>query len=77
MQGQLKLGDMMHNLLQADDETWGLYAFSRDILNRRILPDNKTEMIAKAIACGKEYAQRMIREYGSRDVRMIAQKLKL
>lgn len=77
MQGQMKLGDMMHNLLLVDDETWGLYAFSRDILNRRILPDQKTEMISKAIACGKEYAQRIISEHGSTDIRRIAQKLKL
>lgn len=73
----MKLGDMTHDLLQVDDEAWGLYAFTRDILNQRILPDKKTEMIAKAIACGKEYAQRIILEYGSTDVRIIAQKLKL
>ncbi|MBW4083038.1 hypothetical protein [Paenibacillus sp. S150] len=77
MQGPIKLGEMMNNLLQADDEAWGLYAFSRDILNRRILPERKAEMIAKAIACGKEYAQRIIREHGSDDARIIAQKLKL
>lgn len=77
MQVQMKLGVMMRDLLQVEDEAWGLYAFSRDILNRRILPETKTEMIAKATACGKAYAQRIIREYGTRDVRVIADKLKL
>ena len=77
MQDQVKLGEMIHHLLQVDDQTWGLYAFSRDILNQRIPLDKKTEMIHKAIACGKEYAQRVICEYGSRDIRMIATKLKV
>lgn len=77
MQGQMKLGDMMHDLLQVDDESWGLYAFSRDILNRRIEPDQKTQMIVKAIACGKQYAQKIIHDYQSADVRTIAHKLKL
>lgn len=77
MQDPIKLGEMIHHLLQVDDQTWGLYAFSRDILNQRISLDKKTEMIHKAIACGKEYAQRVIREYGGRDIRMIATKLKV
>lgn len=77
MQNEIKLGEMIHNLLQVDDETWGWYAFSREILNRRILPDKKTEMIAKAIACGKAYAQRIIHEYGCRNPHTVAEKLKL
>ncbi len=77
MQEQLSLGKMILNLLQVEDETWGLYAFSRELLNRRILPDKKTEMIANAMVCGREYAQRIIREYGGTDVCTIAEKLKL
>jgi hypothetical protein len=77
MQEQIKLEDMIHNLLELDDETWGLYAFSRELLKQRILPDKKTEMITKAIACGKEYAQRIIQEYGSADPHAIAEKMKL
>lgn len=75
MQDRIKLGEMIHHLLQVDDQTWGLYAFSRDILNQRIHLDTKTEMIQKAIICGKEYAQRLIHEYGSRDIRVLATKL--
>jgi len=77
MQEQLSLVEMIENLLQVDDEAWGLYAFSRDILKGRIPEDKKTEMIRNAIACGKEYAQRIIREYGTSDVNIIAEKLKL
>ena len=36
MQEQLSLVEMIQNLLQVDDEAWGLYAFSRDILKERI-----------------------------------------
>lgn len=77
MQEQLSLVEMIQNLLQVDDESWGLYAFSRDILKERISADKKSEMIEKSISCGKEYAQRIIREFGSNDVNFIAEKLKL
>ncbi|WP_405116784.1 hypothetical protein MHH28_01525 [Paenibacillus sp. FSL K6-1217] len=73
----MKLGEMMNHLLQVDDEAWGMYAFSRDILNRRLLPEMKREMLERAQACGIEYAQRIVREYGTSDVRLLAQKLKL
>jgi len=77
MQEQIRLEEMIQNLLDLDDETWGLYAFSRELLKQRILPEKKTEMIAKAIACGKEYAQRVIREYECSDAHAIAEKMKL
>lgn len=77
MQEQFNLVEMIQNLLQLDDESWGLYAFSRDILKERIPEDKKLEMIKKAMACGKEYAQSIIRECGSTDVNIIAEKLKL
>jgi hypothetical protein len=77
MQEQLSLVEMIQNLLQVEDEAFGLYAFSRDILKERIPADKKLEMIRKAMSCGREYAQRMIREYGSSEVKIIAEKLKL
>lgn len=77
MQEQFSLVEMIQNLLEVDDESWGLYALSRDILKERIPTDKKLEMIKKAIACGREYAQRMICEFGSSDVQTIAEKLKL
>jgi hypothetical protein len=74
---QLSLVEMVQNLLQVDDEAWGLYAFSRDILKERIPEDKKLEMIRRAISCGKEYAQRIMREYNCSDVPDLAEKLKL
>ncbi|RAU95333.1 hypothetical protein [Paenibacillus sp. YN15] len=76
-QGQITLRDMVHHLLQVEDETWGRYAFSRELLKKRIQPGQQTEMIANAIACGRAYARRMIREHGTRDASELAGKLKL
>lgn len=77
MQEQLSLSEMIEKLLQIDDEHWGLYAFSRDILKERIPEENKIEMIRKAINCGREYAQRIIKDCGASEVHTIAEKLKL
>jgi len=77
MQEKLSLVEMIQNLLQVDDEAWGLYAFSRDILKERIPEDKKIEMIRKAMSCGREYAKRMILEYGSSEVNIIAEKLNI
>jgi hypothetical protein len=77
MQEKVSLSEMILKLLQVEDETWGLYAFSRELLNKRIQPEQKPVMIAKAIACGKEYAQRIIQECGCKDIRTISEKLKL
>jgi hypothetical protein len=77
MQEQLSLSEMIGKLLQVDDERWGLYAFSRDILKERIPTEKKIEMIKKAMDCGREYAQRIISECGSSEVYTIAEKLKL
>lgn len=77
MQVQTKLGELLYPLLEVDDEAWGMYAFRRDILNRRIPPETKREMLKQARACGIEYAQRMILEYGTRDVRVLAGRMNL
>lgn len=77
MQGQLRFGEMIQDLLQVDDETWGLYAFSRELLNHRISGEKKLEMIFKARNCGKEYANRILIESGTTDVQTIAKNFKL
>jgi hypothetical protein len=68
---------MLHHLIEMDDDTWGLYAFTREILKNRIQPDQKLDMIIKANACGKEYAHKIIKETGCRDIKTIAEQLKL
>lgn len=77
MQEQFVLEEMIRNLLRVDDETWGLYAFSRDVLKERIPVNKRLEMIKKAVICGREYAEYVIHECETSDVRVIAEKLKL
>lgn len=77
MADKVSLAQMLHNLLEVDDETWGLYAFSREILKNRIQPVRVKDMIIKADACGKEYAQLIKIELGSSDIGTIIEKLKL
>lgn len=77
MRGQTGLGDMLHNLLQVDDEAWGMYAFSRELLNRRVPPEKKAELIAGANECGRAYARRIMEELGCTDARSVAERLKL
>lgn len=77
MQEQFVLEEMIQDLLKVDDETWGLYAFSRDVLKERIPVNKRLEMIKKAVTCGREYAEHVIHEYGTSDVNVIAEKLKL
>lgn len=56
------LVQMASALREVDDESWGKYLFSRDILRDRVTPEQKSEKIAKSIACGVEYAQRILSE---------------
>lgn len=77
MQGNISLQEMLQDLFQVEDETWGLYAFSRELLKKRIQPDRIPGMIAQAIACGKEYAHLITQVSGSNDIRTITEKLKL
>lgn len=77
MKEQLDLIEMIHNLLQVDDESFGLYAFSRDILKERIPYHKKLEMIKKSIDCGKTYARRIIKECGCSNTNTIAEYLSL
>ncbi|MCI1956173.1 MAG: hypothetical protein LKJ21_07350 [Oscillospiraceae bacterium] len=66
--GRLTLAQMMTSLRSVDDECWGRYLFSRDILRDRIPPDRRDEMIAKSIRCGEEYARRILVETNARSV---------
>lgn len=60
------LAQMASALREVDDESWGAYLFSRDILRDRVTPERKSEMIAKSTHCGQEYAERIAGETGAR-----------
>jgi hypothetical protein len=69
--------DMTATLRRIDDETWGFYAFSTDFLNNRIPDEKKREMIRKAIACGENCADRVVRETGESSPSSIVRQLGL
>ena len=54
------LYEMMNNLCLISDYTWGMYAFSRELLRHRITEEEMRRMIASSIDCGTIYANRYI-----------------
>ncbi len=69
------IGMMVEDLCRIPEEEWGSYAFSREPLNGKFSEEERRELTGKAIACGQEYAGKLIAEYGSRDPKVLAQKL--
>lgn len=55
---------MLEELIKISDEKWGLYAFRRDPLRGKFNDVEKSELIAKAKACGKEYGNKVREQYG-------------
>jgi len=49
--------------VMTDQNQWGEYAFSRDILQNRIEEAEKSEMIQQAIQCGCDFAEWLMSEY--------------
>lgn len=71
------LQEMVQTLISIDDITWGMYAFSRDVLRGRVDSQTKKIMIEKAICCGYTKADQVIKQFGCRKPEQIAQKLHL
>lgn len=74
---QITLESMMETLMQVDDNSWGMYAFSRDILRDKVDTATKKEMIAQAIRCGYEKADEVISRFGTGNPEQIAEELGL
>lgn len=72
-----QLKTMAEELLKVQDRSWGMYAFSRDILKNKVTAKEKEAMIEQAICCGEETAARAIEKFGTKNPREIAKKLKL
>lgn len=69
--------EMAEHLSQIEDISWGMYAFSRDILRHKVDEAEKRNMIEKAIRCGQEMAEKIIREMGTSNPWELAEKLRL
>lgn len=68
---------MAEELFKVKDQSWGMYAFSRDILRDKVDAKQKEAMIRRSIRCGEELAGQAVKRFGTRDPWEIAEKLKL
>jgi len=66
-----------------DEKTWAAYEFTREMLRDKISSEEKEEMIENSMACGKEWAKKMLIEYdlgnlsGEERATKLAEKLEL
>jgi hypothetical protein len=74
---EMILREMAESLAQVDDLSWGMYAFSRDILRDKVSESEKKRMIEQAIRCGYEMADKVMSSLGTWDPWELAEKLKL
>ena len=61
------LAEMLKDLAEIPVEEWYGYAFSREPLNGKFTDEQRQEWMKKSLDCGQEYAQRIRKEYGTRD----------
>ena len=69
--------EMIQALRRIDEEAWGAYAFSAGLLNNRIPEEEKRGMIQKAIRCGEDCADRVVRETGESSPAAVASRFGL
>ena len=69
------LDEMLANLVKIEPIDWRNYAFSREPLNGKLTDEQRFEFAKDSIACGIEYAQKIMKQYGSKNPVLIAQKM--
>lgn len=74
---EMILREMAEGLASVNDLSWGMYAFSRDILRDKVSEAEKKRMIELAICCGYEMADKVMSSLGTWDPWELAEKLKL
>ena len=71
------VGMIVEDLCRIPDEDWALYAFAREPLNGKFNDDQRRELTRQAMACGREYAEKIAAQYGLRDPEKLAARLGL
>ena len=71
----LDIKEMLEKLSEVTDEQWGRYAFRKELLRRKFTEEQRQAYTIRANECGVEYAQKMIREFNTRDPKKLAEKL--
>ena len=67
--------EMIEKLGALTEEDWGKYAFSREPLEGRFSNEQKMQYTHKANDCGREWAEKIARQYGTRNPGELAEKL--
>ncbi|MEG0338951.1 MAG: hypothetical protein RR573_03440 [Oscillospiraceae bacterium] len=68
---------MMEDLKEIDEVDWYKYSFSTEPLNGKFNDEQRRDFAVKSIACGQEYAKRLIQQYGTNDPVKLARALKM
>lgn len=71
------VGMIVEDLCRIPEEDWAKYAFSREPLNGKFNDEQRRDLTCRAIACGREYAEKLADRYGMRDPEKLARKLGL
>jgi len=64
--------DKIKYLSSFTDQEWGIYAFSRDPLYKKINPTLMNEFIEKSIECGHNQAKLLLEKYPNKSIKEIA-----
>ena len=64
---QSSFPEMIEKLRALTEEDWGKYAFSREPLEGRFSDEQKMQYTHKANDCGREWAEKIARQYGTRN----------
>ena len=65
------------DLCRIPEDEWAKYAFSREPLNGKFNDEQRLDLTRQAIACGREYAEKLAKQYGMRDPEKLAKQLGL
>jgi hypothetical protein len=71
------LDEMLKDLADIPVEEWYGYAFSREPLNGKFTDEQRQDWMRKSLDCGREYAQKVRKEYGTSDPVKLAASLSM
>ena len=72
---KVPFSEMVEKLGALTEEDWEKYAFSREPLEGRFSNEQKMQYTHKANDCGREWAEKIARQYGTRNPGELAEKL--
>lgn len=72
---QVESEQMAEELSEISETVWGMYAFAREPLEGRFTREQKCHYIAKANGCGREWADKVAKGYGTNDPKLLAERM--